>query len=76
MYDLRRKFEYCSPILTIQKTVKRWIYRKRYIRKRKLTALLAWGINRWHYRFWIEKYLKGCNLTREELYRIGRIRFV
>ena len=68
MYDLRRKFEYCSPILTIQKTVKRWIYRKRYLKKRKLTALCVWGLNRWHKRYWLERMMSGLKLNRELLF--------
>ena len=32
-YALRRKFEWCSPILTIQKTAKMKIYRRKYLRK-------------------------------------------
>ena len=76
IYDLRRKFEYCSPILTIQKTVRRFIYRKRYLRKRKMIVLFTWGINRWHYRYWVERMLKNMDLTRELLYQLGRVRFI
>lgn len=76
IYDLRRKFEYCSPILTIQKTVRRFIYRKRYLRKRKMIVLFTWGVNRWYYRYWVERMLKNMDLTRELLYQLGRVRFI
>ena len=46
-YSLRRKFERCSPVLAIQKTIKMFVWRKKYFKKKKMTALLVWALNRW-----------------------------
>lgn len=59
LYDLRRKFEWCSPILTIQKTAKRCIYRKRFLKKKIMTKLLVWSLNRWNLRLNLERFMKG-----------------
>ena len=50
LYDLRRKFEYSSPILTIQKTAKMFLMRKKYLKKQRLIKLLTWTLNRWYMR--------------------------
>ena len=50
LYDLRRKFEYSSPILTIQKTVKMFLMRKKYLKKQRLIKLLTWTLSRWYMR--------------------------
>lgn len=50
LYDLRRKFEYSSPILTIQKTAKMFLMRKKYLKKQRLIKLLTWTLNRWYLR--------------------------
>jgi hypothetical protein len=63
LYDLRRKFEYCSPILTIQKTAKMFIYRKKFLRKRRMIKLLNWSLNRWNLRGHFLHLMKGLGLT-------------
>ena len=68
LYDLRRRFEYCSPILTMQKICKRFLVRKRYLKKQRLTRLLVWSLNRWYKRSIIADLLRGTNLSRDLLY--------
>ena len=67
-YALRRKFEWCSPILTIQKTAKMKIYRRKYLRKQRMTKILVWALNRWNKRGHIEYLLKCMKLDRELLF--------
>lgn len=73
-YDLRRRFEYCSPILTIQKTVKMFLARKKYLRKRRATKIVAWAVKRWELRSRLEQFMKRLGLTRAWLFNIGRVR--
>ena len=75
-YSLRRKFERCSPVLAIQKTIKMFVWRKKYFKKKKMTALLVWALNRWQLRGHIEFILKKMGLSREFLFMIGRIRYI
>ena len=75
-YSLRRKFERCSPVLAIQKTIKMFVSRKKYFKKKKMTALLVWALNRWQLRGHIEFILKKMGLSREFLFMIGRIRYI
>jgi hypothetical protein len=46
-YALRRKFEWCSPGLTIAKTIKMFLQRRRYKRKCRMMKLLYFMLGRW-----------------------------
>jgi len=76
LYELRRKFEYSSPILTIQKTAKMFLKRKIYLKKQRLIRLLTWTLNRWYMRSIMLKMLSGLGLNKSLLYMIGKIRFI
>ena len=41
-----------------------------------MIVLFTWGVNRWYYRYWVERMLKNMDLTRELLYQLGRVRFI
>ena len=73
-YDIRRKFEYCSPIVTMQKTIKAYLMKKKYAKKKKLTTLLVWGLNRWNMRRHMEALKRGLGLTPSLLHVIGTVR--
>ena len=73
-YLLRRKFENCSPILTVQKTIKMFLARQRYLRKRRYVKLLYWCLNRWNLRQKLEKIIKNMDLTRASLDLHGKAR--
>ena len=75
-YMLRRRFEYCSPILTIQKTVKAWLVRKRYRSKLILLPKLFNNLFTWYKRYNLVRMMRGLNLTPERLYKIGKVRFL
>lgn len=75
-YDLRRRFEYCSPILTQQKMIRMFLTRKKYKAKRKMIKIMAWAIKRWTLRSHLEAYIAGIGLTRLQLYSIGRVRLI
>ena len=73
---MRRRFEYCSPILTIQKTVKMFMARKRFKYKKRMIRVMAWGLKRWALRFQVDCWIERIGLTREKLHRIGRVRLI
>ena len=61
-YALRRKFEWCSPALTITKNVRMHVTRKRYKRKLRIMKLLYFMLNRWRKRFLMIKIRKKLGL--------------
>lgn len=73
---MRRKFEYSSPVVTIQKTGRMYIKRRLYLRKRALTRLLVWSLNRWYFRGHLEHMMSRMKLTREMLFQIGKVRLI
>lgn len=75
-YELRRKFEFCSPILTVQKTAKMFIYRKKYLKKRRMAKLLMWSLNRWNLRGHLHHFRKHMGLTASLLNLIGKVRLI
>ena len=75
-YALRRKFEFCSPVLTIQKTIRMFIARKSYIYKRSMIRIMAWALKRWALRHEVETWVEKIGLSRQWLHNIGRVRFI
>ena len=75
-YALRRKFEYCSPILTIQKTMKMVLARIAMKRKLRYVKLLYWSLNRWRIRKKLERFIMKMGLTRDKLFKIGKARLI
>jgi hypothetical protein len=75
-YLLRRRFEYCSPILTIQKSVKAWLVARRYRAKLKLLPKLLTHLFTWYKRYNLVRMMRGLNLTPERLFKIGKVRFL
>jgi hypothetical protein len=75
-YALRRRFEYASPIITIQKTVKGWLGRRLYKAKIGSMPILVNALTRWYTRKKLHDLVTGMGLTRAELYKIGRVRFL
>ena len=60
---LRRKFEWCSPILTIQKTARMFLARKRYLRIRRQMKVMYWALRRMQLRIWLMKLISRQGLT-------------
>lgn len=57
-YALRRKFESCSPIVTIQKNIRMWLAMRAYKRKRIHVKILYWGLRRHYKRIWLLMLIK------------------
>lgn len=76
-YALRRKFEWCSPGLTIVKTVKMFLTRKKYKRKRRMMKLLYFMLGRWFKRVLLLRMKLSLGLRDNlRLRRLGKIRYV
>lgn len=76
-YALRRKFEKCNPALTITKTVKMFLVRKRIKRKIRQIRILYFMLRRWRKRLCFRKFMVKLGLTdRVFLRRTGMARFI
>lgn len=75
-YLIRRKFEWCSPILTVQKTARMYLARKRYKTIRRQTHILYWALNRMRLRTLLLKFMKKLGLTPQMLKFIGKVRVI
>ena len=78
-YDLRRKSENHSPVLTIQKTARMHLQRRKFKTLKRHVKLMYWALRRWHTRLMFFKCIayhkkKRKVTTREELKRCGAAR--
>lgn len=72
-YALRRKFEWCSPALTITKNVRMYVTKKRYQRKRRVMKILYFMMNRWRKRVQLIKLRTKLGFGPKELDTLRRI---
>mgnify|MGYP006907020171 CR=1 FL=1 len=63
-YALRRRYEYCSPVVTIQKNVRMLVHMKLYWRKKVQLKILFWAANRYYKRYNFLHILKKMQVDR------------
>ena len=61
-YTLNRKFEWCSPALTITKTVRSFLVRKFIKRRQRVVKLLFVMLRKWRLRFVFHKFMRKIGL--------------
>jgi len=73
---LRKKFEYCSPILTIQKNLKMFMQRGKYNSKKRHISIMYWALRRYQLRLMLNKLIEKEGLDRDQLRLIGKVRVI